>query len=307
MPGLTTTNHDEDHERLENQPEVLKLWLPSQLPSEHRVSWCLPEIPFLEFRFRYAQADDTLADLRRHIKFLQLARDQNTKHIKSTSSTTRSQGILDGFRGKINRLASQYRYARQALLALDPQEKLAPAWKTYFSELGSSDLRAPVRDGNQPSEGRFQPSWIWTKSRAPPLPATTTPDPLSASSSSAPPVLTAPATVPVDQGSNDALEDGADFLNRYNGQSVRQEQSDMKRRWSLPLRRWAEPFGTSNGRGIGGCLLCQPGPTHLFPSTSKPGFVPMHTGSPACTTTSLIRSSTIGGSTCLPTPLVLPG
>ena len=210
MPGLTTTNHDEDHERLENQPEVLKLWLPSQLPSEHRVSWCLPEIPFLEFRFRYAQADDTLADLRRHIKFLQLARDQNTKHIKSTSSTTRSQGILDGFRGKINRLASQYRYARQALLALDPQEKLAPAWKTYFSELGSSDLRAPVRDGNQPSEGRFQPSWIWTKSRAPPLPATTTPDPLSASSSSAPPVLTAPATVPVDQGSNDALEDGAE-------------------------------------------------------------------------------------------------
>ena len=209
IPGLASTNHDEDHERLENQPEVLKLWLPSQLPSEHRVAWCLPGIPFLEFCFRYAQADDTLADLRRHIKFLQLARDQNTKHIKSTSSTTRSQGILDGFRGKINRLASQYRYARQALLALDPQEKLTPAWKKYFLELSSSDLRAPVRDGNQPSEGRFQPSWIWAASRAPPLPATTTSDPLSTSSSTQPP-LTAPATVPVDQGSNHALADSAE-------------------------------------------------------------------------------------------------
>ena len=215
IPGLTSTNHDEDHERLEDQPEVLKLWLPSQLPSEHRVAWCLQGIPRLEFCFRYAQADDILADLRRHVKFLQLARDQNTKHIKSTSSTTRSQGILDGFRCKINRLASQYKYARQALLALDPQQELGPSWKKYFLELSPSDLRAPVRNDSQSSEGRFQPSWIWAASRAPPILTATVPsDPLPTSPplSSMPSLLKAPVTVPVNQGPNNALADGTDNM-----------------------------------------------------------------------------------------------
>jgi hypothetical protein len=112
IPGLTPTDFNEDNEKLEGQPEVLKLWVPSQLPAESRSTWCLPGIPDLELRFRYAQADDTLVDLRRHIRLLQLARDQNAKHTKSTSSTTRSQGILDGFRGKIKRLANKYRGAR---------------------------------------------------------------------------------------------------------------------------------------------------------------------------------------------------
>ena len=49
IPGLTSTNYGEDHERLESEPEVLKLWLPSQLPSEHCTTWCLPGIPYLEF------------------------------------------------------------------------------------------------------------------------------------------------------------------------------------------------------------------------------------------------------------------
>ena len=115
-----------------------------------------------------------LAELRRHIRLLQLARDQNAKHTKSTSSVTRSQGILDGFRGKIRRLASQYRDARQALVALDPAQELAPDWGRYFLSLGDGDLRPPVRDEAQPSEGRTQYSWIWTTPHPPPFPLTTT-------------------------------------------------------------------------------------------------------------------------------------
>ena len=161
IPGLTLVDHGEDNDKLVSQPEALKLWVPSQLPAENRSSWCLPGIPDLELHFRYAQADDTLSDLRRHIRLLQLARDQNAKHTKSTSATTRSQGILDGFRGKINRLASQYRSARQALLALDPAQELAPNWLKYFLPLNDCDLRPPIRDETQPSEGRTQYSWIW--------------------------------------------------------------------------------------------------------------------------------------------------
>jgi len=67
IPGLTSVDYSEDNDKLETQPEVLKLWVPSQLPAENRSPWCLPGIPDLELRFRYAQADDSLADLRRHI------------------------------------------------------------------------------------------------------------------------------------------------------------------------------------------------------------------------------------------------
>ena len=213
IPGLAPTNCGEDDERLETQPEVLKLWLPSQLPSEHRAAWCLPGIPYLEFRFRYAQTDDILANLCCHIKLFQLSRDQNTKHIKSTSSTTRSQGILDGFRGKIDRLASQYKYARQALLALDPQEKFAPSWKKYFLELTTNDLRAPMRNNGKSSEGKFQPTWIWAVSRAPPIPSTPIPPPDLLPTSL--PVLVSPlpedlATMLADQQLNNTVTEGVD-------------------------------------------------------------------------------------------------
>ena len=86
----------------------IRFWIGTDWNGVRTGSDSLPEIPVLELRFRYAQADDTLSELRRYISLLQLVRDQNTKHTKSTSSVTRSQGILDGFRGKIRRLASKY-------------------------------------------------------------------------------------------------------------------------------------------------------------------------------------------------------
>ena len=84
------------------------------------------------------------------------------KHTKSTTSTTRSQGILDRFHGRIKRVANRYRSARQALLALDPKERLATRWKHYFLELKEGDICGPDRETNEPSEGHFQQSWIWT-------------------------------------------------------------------------------------------------------------------------------------------------
>ena len=70
--------------------------------------------------------------------------------------------ILNRFRGKINHLTSQYRYAHQALLALDPQKQFVPTWKQfvptwkqYFLELAINDLHAPMCDKGQPSD---QPS-----------------------------------------------------------------------------------------------------------------------------------------------------
>jgi hypothetical protein len=176
IPGIADLlDVSQEDERLEDRPEVLKLWLPSQLSNDDRSAWCLPGIPYLESRFRYAQASDTLAELRRLRQLLQGTRDQNDKHTKSTTSTTRSQGILDSFHVKIKRVANRYRDARRALLALDPEEKLTARWKHYFLELRDADIRGPDREINEPSEGRFQQSWIWTVSC--PLPHSS--DPIS--------------------------------------------------------------------------------------------------------------------------------
>lgn len=118
----------------------------------------------MEFRFRYAQASDALAELCRLRQLFQGTRDQNAKHTKSTSSTTRSQGTLDVFRGKIKRVANRYRSAYRALSALDPEGKMVAGWKHYFLELKDTDIRGPDREVHETSEGRFQQSWIWTVS-----------------------------------------------------------------------------------------------------------------------------------------------
>jgi hypothetical protein len=176
IPGVTSLlDASQEDERLEDQPEVLKLWLPSQLSDNDRSVWCLPGIPLLEFHFRYAQASDALGELRRLRQLLQGTRDQKAKHTKSTTSTTRSQGILDGFHGRIKRIANRYREARRALFALDPKEKLAGRWKHYFLELKDADIRGPDREAEDTSEGRFLQSWIWVV----PQPLPNSPDPTS--------------------------------------------------------------------------------------------------------------------------------
>ena len=76
-------------------------------------------------------------------------------------------------------MANQYWNARQALLALDPVQTLAPNWGQYFLPLDELHLRAPVRNKAQPSEGRTEYAWIWIAPRPPPLPSTLMGTPLS--------------------------------------------------------------------------------------------------------------------------------
>ena len=157
MPGLSPLLEDD-----ENSNELTKLWLPSELSSDEQVEWCLPGVPALEFRFRYAQADDSLADIRRFRRMLQGLRDQNTKHPSlAQKSITRTKGLFDSFQTKIRRVASRYRHSYQAMLALDPSQQLSPGWMQRFQKLDDADVRGPGRESDDPSDGTFQPSWIW--------------------------------------------------------------------------------------------------------------------------------------------------
>ena len=160
MPGIASVLDDvRDNELPEDS---FKLWLPSEISAEDRNTWCLPDIPFLEFRFRYAQADDSLAELRRLLRLSQGLRDQNVKHPShSQKNVSRSQGLLGGFTARIQRNANRYSHARDMMLALDSGEKFRPGWMKRFQKLNEGDIRGPGREIRDTSEGRYIPSWIW--------------------------------------------------------------------------------------------------------------------------------------------------
>jgi hypothetical protein len=107
--------------------DEFKLLLPSQLSADDRTSWCLPDILALEFRFRFAQADATLAELRRLLRLFQNFCDQNSKHLNlAQRSVTRTKGLFNSLRTRINRAKDRYSHAHNAMLALDPDEKFSP-------------------------------------------------------------------------------------------------------------------------------------------------------------------------------------
>lgn len=61
MPSLTPIfgkTHDN-----KTTEDSIKLWLPSELLAGEWESWCLPDIPILEFHFCYTQANDSLAEI----------------------------------------------------------------------------------------------------------------------------------------------------------------------------------------------------------------------------------------------------
>lgn len=136
--------------------------LPSQLSPDDRKSRCLPGLSDLEARFRYAQADDALSEIRRLRRLFQGLSDQNKKHIHSTQHTvTRAKRTFERYKARISRFALLYRHARRALVALDPNGTIT-SWTSRFLELNDADIRGPGRDEDEPSEGRIIPSWIWS-------------------------------------------------------------------------------------------------------------------------------------------------
>ena len=156
MPGLSPIFEDE------NLDEPVNLWLPSELSQDDQAAWCLPGIPELEFRFRYAQADDSLAEIRRLRRLLQGLHDQNAKHLNHVQrSRTRTRSVFEGFEARVRRAVKRYRHSRQAMLSLDPSQQLSSGWMQRFQVLEDADVRGPGRETYETSEGMFQLSWIW--------------------------------------------------------------------------------------------------------------------------------------------------
>jgi hypothetical protein len=140
-------------------PETVSLRLPSTLPASGE------PFPFnldqIELRFRLAQADDSLSELRRLLRITMGLRDYQFKQIgPSQHAGTCARNLVNWFKDKTSRCAERYKVAHNALHALNPKGE----WQTYLQQLNDDDIRAPGR-GDDESEGFRELSWIWRVTR----------------------------------------------------------------------------------------------------------------------------------------------
>ncbi|KAF4588993.1 hypothetical protein EYR40_010549 [Pleurotus pulmonarius] len=143
--------------------EQLPLFLPSGIPSE-----ALSTVQVHannEIRYRLAQAEDALAGIRRQRRVLHSVYQFKKLNVSGTGNkpNTRIRSVFDKVNKKIAGLAQKYRAARAALLILDPQG----TWVGRLRELADGDIRGPGREGSDPRNSYFEPSWIWLVALAP--------------------------------------------------------------------------------------------------------------------------------------------
>lgn len=177
MPSITKhlaqSVSPDDDDRFFECPEAIPLYLPSSLPSD-LFSTIPSKFVEIEKCLRVAQADDSLNDLRRFLRITMGLWDYKRTHVgPSQRYGTRLYTSIGTYREKVNRCASRYRAARDALSVLDPSG-------TRLQELKSTDIRPPIRDiekipkpkgargthdtsrkDPEASEGRRALSWIW--------------------------------------------------------------------------------------------------------------------------------------------------
>lgn len=149
------------------QPDIIPLFLPSQLPESLWQSGCVPGLVEKEKRLRVAQADDALGELKRLLRISATIRDYKRVQVGGVSQkvNTRARNLLERFHQKTLRCARRYTAAYNAMCALDP----GGDWSARLRFLDhAKDVRSPHRDrdeesakGKREAEGTRQLSWIW--------------------------------------------------------------------------------------------------------------------------------------------------
>ncbi|KAI0064330.1 hypothetical protein BV25DRAFT_1790798, partial [Artomyces pyxidatus] len=146
-----------------SRAELMKLWLPSELPPSLRSSGCAPGIVKKEVRLRIAQADDALHHIRRQLRIRLAYSHEKQIHIDGPgqAAMTRSHANMKRVNDKLQRFVAKYRRARTALSILSPDGD----WETHLRVLNDEDVRSPTKDEEGLGKGRRELSWIWRVQR----------------------------------------------------------------------------------------------------------------------------------------------
>ncbi|KAI0058288.1 hypothetical protein BV25DRAFT_1810998, partial [Artomyces pyxidatus] len=181
MPNIGE-QYEIDDTLLSATPEKIKLYLPSDLPSEIRNRHCSAELSNIEGRLRYAQACDALDELRRHLRIRTYLNQYKLKNITGQHANTRARGLQARVDQKVRAAAARYRRCRVAYFSL-----VGPGdWEFRLQVLNDEDIRGLgergvrdrelseielTRNWNNPErieEGGLNPgestrviSWLW--------------------------------------------------------------------------------------------------------------------------------------------------
>ncbi|KAG6822177.1 hypothetical protein H0H92_014954, partial [Tricholoma furcatifolium] len=125
----------------------------------------VPDLANKEERLRFAQADDSLAEICRHRRIISGLYQFKKLNVSGTGNrpNTRMYGLFKRFNNRIDRFAARYRSAYAALSCLNP----SGPWSSRFQKLEPKDISGPGKEDKDGSNGRFEPSWIWLVPRLP--------------------------------------------------------------------------------------------------------------------------------------------
>ncbi|KAJ7163989.1 hypothetical protein C8R43DRAFT_1122949 [Mycena crocata] len=181
MPGVAQLIEAAEERRDSEAPapkaENVRLWMPSELTAAERRASCRKGLVQVEARYRAAQCEDTLELLRTRLHAqAHLIQHRNANSVGQRSGL-RSATLIGRVGDRIRFLATKYRGARKALVALKGDD-FAPQYQDLLdTDLNTgleqeSDHKARKklarlgstkgRNRNAPSNKPRKLSWIWT-------------------------------------------------------------------------------------------------------------------------------------------------
>jgi hypothetical protein len=155
--------------------EWIKLWLPSDVPPEHRLHVCSQRAVDIETTLLDAELNDSLVALRKWRRAYCLVRSFYLGSLApdGVASGTRKRGEISHAAEKVDAARIRYQRAWTARNHLDADGD----WKVVFRELRRDDIRGPnpgddtadLKAASRRSErrprdqgaGRYEQSWIW--------------------------------------------------------------------------------------------------------------------------------------------------
>ncbi len=131
-------------------PEDVELFLPSKLPPNQCRAICAEGIPEVEVKYRLAQCDDALEELRHALRIKTRMIQFKNQNVRGQVHNTRSRALIDRVHQRALASAAKYRAARTACVSLGLF--MPSGWDIRFPPLLDSDVRG-FRDPEARSAG----------------------------------------------------------------------------------------------------------------------------------------------------------
>ncbi|KAF4592870.1 hypothetical protein EYR38_008576 [Pleurotus pulmonarius] len=144
------------------EPEEMELMLPSDAAATFRID---PTLAEYEWRLRYAQGHDCLAEIRRQLLIVSTMYQSKDRLARGQVLNTRSVTLIKNVQSRIDFSANKYRTNWRSLVALSALLNKQD-WQLKLQQLNDKDVRG-LREGEDASasEGRRTLSWIWMTQR----------------------------------------------------------------------------------------------------------------------------------------------